>query len=87
MGRTANLLSTRYETFTIAIVGQSLRELDDDVDASNWSDVKKRLHNPTKYTVGSDDKYCDILGTQVILAHVVRDTWHNTCRIVQMQYL
>ncbi len=87
IGRTANLLSTRYETFTIAVVGQSLRQLDEISTDADFNAIKATLHKPTKYTVGSDARYCDILGTQVILAHVVRDTWHNTCRIVQMQYL
>lgn len=88
IGRTANLLSTRYESYTIAIVGQALRELDSEIDSDEaFNAVKPMLHNPTKYNVGSSTRYCDILGTQVILAHVVRDTLHNTFKVIQTEYL
>lgn len=85
IGRTANLLTTRMDKYSILVVGQALKGLDG-VTATTWPDVQKTVVNPIEYPTGSN-YYYSILGTQRILAHIVRDAWRNEYKIVQMQLL
>ena len=86
MGRTANLLSTRNDCYTIIVLAQAMQEIPD-IDENEFNKIKDGLFNPTVYTVGGTPKYCSILATQVLMAHVVRDAWFNTYQIVQQSYL
>lgn len=84
IGRTANLLTTRVDKYSVLVVGQALKDLSGaGITATNWDDVKKTVINPTEY----DGGYYSILGTQRILAHIVRDAWRNEYKVVQMQLL
>lgn len=84
IGRTANLLTTRVDKYSVLVVGQALKDLSGaGITAANWDDVKKTVINPTEYGGG----YYSILGTQRILAHIVRDAWRNEYKVVQMQLL
>ena len=80
IGRTANLLTTRMDKYSILVVGQALMELD---GVSNLADVQDTAINPISYNSG----VYSILASQRILAHVVRDAWRNEYKIVQMQLL
>ena len=85
IGRTANLLSTRNDAYTIIIVAQSMTEFEDQTAMGTlWSDdnFKKSLINPTNY----DGKYCSILGTKILMVNVLRDAWNNTFTIYRKSY-
>lgn len=88
IGRTANLLSTRNDCYTIIVLAQAMQELPADINTGTKFDaVKASIINPTVYNVSGTDRYCSILATQVLMAHVVRDAWRNTYQIVQQRYL
>ena len=84
IGRTANLLTTRMDKYTVLVIGQALKELEG-VTEGNWDDIKKSVVNPVKYE--NENEYYSILATQRILAHIVRDAWRNEYKIVQLQLL
>lgn len=88
IGRSAGLLSTRWEAFTLVTVGQALRELRD-VTATAFTTLKDNnlVANPTEFTDGAVTRYCSILGTRIKLTHLLRDTWKNEFVIVQSRYL
>lgn len=94
IGRTANILSTRSDAYTIIIVAQSMQELDSSVadawesDTSRWEsdNFMKSIVNPTKYNLNSGNRYCSILGTQIMLVNVVRDAWTNEFKIVGKRF-
>ncbi len=90
-GRTVGLLTTRLEAFSIVAEGQALKELED-IEASDWDDIKTTIVAPLKWQYKfdgstSETKYFTILGSQRILAHVVRDTWLNEWQTVQVRQL
>jgi len=102
IGKTAHLLSTRHDAYTVIIVAQAMRDLTS--DGVSWTNgpesatpdpILKTLINPTEYTytpipppaLPSATRYCSILATQVMMAHVVRDAWKNEYEIVQFRYL
>ena len=113
IGRTANLLTTRNEGYTVVVVSQALQERKDLEDSlrgllglasgANFSaenkkdeNVKKILRtsmiNPTWYDVydsasNHSEHLCEILGTNVIMAHVVRDAWTGKMTVVRKEYL
>lgn len=101
IGRTANLLTTRNEAYTVIVISQALQERKDLVDAmttAGMSDdqkkdlVKANMANPTWYKVYEDadtsnEHLCEILGTNVIMAHVVRDAWTGKMTVVKKEYL
>ena len=85
IGRAANLLGTRYDAFTLFIVAQPMSEIED-ATAGTWDALKDTIVNPTKYTNGGSEKYCSILGTQVIVVQFVRDTWTNKFTVLHKHY-
>jgi len=97
IGRTVNLLSTRYEIFTVVIVAQSLKELqnlaseDNDTEIeSAFNNIRQTMNNPILYDDGTLEKHlhiCEILGTQVMQVQVLRDTWLNKFSVVQRQII
>jgi hypothetical protein len=113
IGRTANLLTTRNEAYTVVVVSQALQERKDlednlravlglasgaDLSVANKKDenVKKILAtstiNPTWYDVyesssNHKEHLCEVLGTNVIMAHVVRDAWTGKMTVVRKEYL
>ena len=88
IGRTANLLGTRHDAFTLFIVAQPMRQYDsDDVpDDTVWDEIKDTVVNPTIYTHNGTKAYCSILGTQVIVVQFVRDTLTNEFTILHKHY-
>ena len=95
-GCTAGLLSTRYETFTVITVGQSLQYLENlgdekDVDdnpigagLTDKADVEKLGGvNPVQI----NGRWYSTQGTCVQLVTVLRDCWLNTFKIVNRQRL
>jgi hypothetical protein len=101
IGRTANLLTTRNEAYTVIVISQALQErkdLSDAMTAAGMSDAQKKeliktnMTNPTWYKVYEDadtskEHLCEILGTNVIMAHVVRDAWTGKMKVVKKEYL
>ena len=102
IGRTANLLTTRNEAYTVIVISQALQErkdLSDAMTAASMSDAQKKeliktnMTNPTWYKVykngtdPADEHLCEILGTNVIMAHVVRDAWTGKMTVVKKEYL
>lgn len=102
IGKTAHLLSTRQDAYTVIVVAQAMRDLTS--GGVSWTNgpesatpdpILKTLINPTKYTytpvpppvLPSVTRYCSILATQVLMAHVVRDAWKNEYEVVQIRYL
>ncbi len=90
IGRTANLLGTRYDAFTLFIVAQPMAQLQENGETvwtdEEWGEIKKTVVNPTKFTHGATVKYCSILGTQVIVVQFVRDTWTNKFTVLHKHY-
>ncbi|MDY0176823.1 MAG: hypothetical protein RBT25_08015 [Lentisphaeria bacterium] len=100
IGKTAQLLTTRHDAYTVIVVAQALQDLTfDNVSWANGPEeptpdaIVKTLVNPTKYTLDSPpggtpaDRYCSILATQLIQVHVVRNAWRNSFEIVQQRIL
>ena len=102
IGRTVNLLSTRYEMFTVVIVAQSLKELEltglidapktDPKIEDAFNVIRPTMNNPILYddgttTPGDHLHICEILATQVMQVQVLRDAWLNKFRIVQRQLI
>jgi hypothetical protein len=101
IGRTANLLTTRNEAYTVIVISQALQERKE-LQASLPSSMSKKdalsilktsMANPTWYKVFDNDNpsgkehLCEILGTNVIMAHVVRDAWTGKMTVVKKEYL
>ncbi len=82
LGRTANLLTTRMDKYSVLAIGQALKRLSG-VDEDNWAEIKKTVSNPLEY----GGNYYSLLATQRILAHLVRDAWRNEYQIIQLQML
>lgn len=97
IGKTAHLLTTRQDAYTVIVVAQAMRDLTsggvdwgaNGPESATPDPILKTLINPTKYTISSPAgaRYCSILATQVLMAHVVRDAWKNEYEIVQIRYL
>ena len=61
-------------------------------DAQKKELIKTNMTNPTWYKVYEDagtskEHLCEILGTNVIMAHVVRDAWTGKMTVVKKEYL
>ncbi|MBO7533099.1 MAG: hypothetical protein J6T46_03865, partial [Victivallales bacterium] len=61
-------------------------------DASVKQILRTSMTNPTWYKVyknssDSEEHLCEILGTNVIMAHVVRDAWTGKMTVVKKEYL
>ena len=88
IGCTAGLLSTRYETYTVIAVGQSVKWLMDDTDMPPAGDDRdaflKQLANPLQL---SDGQWYSILSTQVRLVTLVRDCWFGKFQVLKSQIL
>lgn len=93
IGKTAHLLSTREDAYTVIVVAQAMRDLDgitwtNGPESASPDPILNTLINPTKYTINpAGDRYCSILATQLLMAHVVRDAWKNEYEVVQIRYL
>ena len=96
IGKTAHLLSTREDAYTVIVVAQAMRDLTSDgitwtngPESASPDPILNTLINPTKYTITNPagDRYCSILATQLLMAHVVRDAWKNEYEVVQIRYL
>lgn len=89
LGCSAALLSTRYETFTIISVGQTLKYLfpGDEFTSEEYTAIEAQLVNPIKIGTGTDEAYYSVMGTQIHQVTVVRDCWANTFKVVQNRLL
>ena len=100
IGKTAGLLTTRLDTYSVYIVAEALREMRDIPDEATFDAIKDTLINPIKvkhYLRKADDKYfdddgvktsyCSIVGTQRMLVQLVRDAWRNEIKVERVQYL
>jgi len=91
IGRTANLLTTRNEAYSVIVVSQALKdlflELDTDAREARFIELKDTFINPTIYEAykagAKETHYCDILGTNVTMANLVRDGWTGKIRVVK----
>lgn len=86
IGCTAGLLSTRYETYTVIAVGQSVKWLMSDaaMPSANRDAFLKQLVNPVQL---KDGDWYSILSTQVRQVTLVRDCWFGTFKVVKTQLL
>ena len=88
IGCTAGLLSTRYETYTVIAVGQSVKWLMKDDDMPPAGDARdaflKQLANPVQL---HDNDWYSILSTQVRLVTLVRDCWFGKFQVLKSQIL
>lgn len=98
IGRTAQLLTTRNDAYTIITIGQSLRQLRNVLNDTQLALVRTTLPAATKYFCRIDEngdgteeplqsRYCSILATQKIQAQIVRDAWRNTVITIQKRYM
>ncbi len=100
IGKTAGLLTTRLDTYSVYIVAESLREMRDIPDDTTFDAIKDTLINPIKvkhYLRKADDEYwdkdevkpsyCSIMGVQRMLVQLVRDAWRNEIKVERVQYL
>ena len=100
IGKTAGLLTTRLDTYSVYIVAEALREMRDIPDDTTFEAIKDTLINPIKvkhYLRKADDKYfdqddvktsyCSIMGVQRMLVQLVRDAWRNEIKVERVQYL
>lgn len=89
LGRSAGLLSTRWEAFAIVTVGQALQELKGIASDTAFDALRdsKLIANPTRMTDGTNTRYCSILATRLHVTQVLRDTWKNEFVVVQTRTL
>ena len=100
IGKTAGLLTTRLDTYSVYIVAEALREMRDIPNEDTYEAIKDTLVNPVKvkhYLRKADDKYfdddnvktsyCSIVGTQRMLVQLIRDAWRNEIKVERVQYL
>lgn len=98
IGRTAQLLTTRNDAYTIITVGQALRHLSQVQNDTQLALMRATLPAVTKYHCQIDEngdgieeplqyRYCSILATQKIQAQIVRDAWRNELITVQKRYM
>ena len=100
IGKTAGLLTTRLDTYSVYIVAEALREMRDIPDDTTFDAIKDTLINPIKvkhYLRKADDNYfdqdevktsyCSIAGVQRMLVQLVRDAWRNEIKVERVQYL
>lgn len=92
IGRTANLLTTRSEAYSVIVVSQALKDLFLELDTvtareAQFNALKHTFINPTVYEAyksgAAETHYCDILGTNVTMANLVRDGWTGETRVVK----
>jgi hypothetical protein len=92
IGRTANLLTTRNEAYSVIVVSQALKDLFLELDTvtareAQFNALKHTFINPTVYEAykggAAETHYCDILGTNVTMANLVRDGWTGETRVVK----
>lgn len=86
IGRTANLLTTRSDYYTLAIVAQQLQEMKD-MDKDTFLAIRDTLTNPTIFKVAGNERFCSVLATQAVLAHLHRDAWLNKFTVIQTRFL
>lgn len=84
IGCTAGLLSTRYETYTVIAVGQSVKWLMSATAMPDNDAFKKQLVNPVQL---KDGDWYSVLSTQVRLVTLVRDCWFGTFKVVKTSLL
>ena len=99
IGKTAGLLTTRLDTYSVYIVAEALRDLRDIPDDTTYEAIKDTLINPVKVkqVLRTDDdeyrgtgevtSYCSIVGVQRMLVQLVRDAWRNEIKVERVQYL
>lgn len=96
IGRTANLLTTRNEAYSVIVVSQALKDLFLELDTvaareAQFNALKQTFVNPTIYEAykagAKETHYCDILGTNVTMANFVRDGWTGEIRVVKKEKL
>lgn len=90
IGCTAGLLSTRYESFTVFVIGQRVKFImnngDMPVDAADAEALKNTLPNPVQLG-GADGDWYSLLSTQCKLVTLLRDCWENKIHVVSVQKL
>ncbi len=95
IGRTANLLTTRNEAYSVIVVSQAMKDLFLELPAAarqaQFNALKQTFINPTIYEAykggNKETHYCDILGTNVTMANFVRDGWTGEIRVVRKEKL
>jgi hypothetical protein len=99
VGKTAQLLTTRLEAYTMLVAVESLKEISEIMDLPKdnrkgvYDEIEHTLRNPVVVKMNddvADDKqirYCTVTGRQKVLVHFIRDAWNNEFRIVKKQYL
>lgn len=98
IGKTAQLLTTRCELYSLLLYAESLDDVTDAVSDAKASGVSLKELLPTngelrkvraKMPGDSDykDRYCKVMGRQKVLLQLVRDAWRKELKMVGRRYL
>lgn len=98
IGKTAQLLTTRCELYSLLLYAESLDDVTKEVlDAiasgvtlkellptnGELRKVRAKMPGDSKY----DDRYCKVMGRQKVLLQLVRDAWRKELKMVGRRYL
>ena len=58
-----------------------------DMDKDTFLAIRDTLTNPTIFKVAGNERFCSVLATQAVLAHLHRDAWLNKFTVIQTRFL
>ncbi|MGN0879061.1 MAG: hypothetical protein ACI4WT_06370 [Oligosphaeraceae bacterium] len=98
IGKTAQLLTTRCELYSLLLYAESLDDVTDAVSEAiangvtlkdllptngELRKVRAKMPGDSSYT----DRYCKVMGRQKVLLQLVRDAWQKELKVVGKRYL
>ena len=98
IGKTAQLLTTRCELYSLLLYAESLDDVTDEVSDAIASGVTLKELLPTNGELRKvrakmpgdstyTDRYCKVMGRQKVLLQLVRDAWRKELKMVGRRYL
>ena len=98
IGKTAQLLTTRCELYSLLLYAESLDDVTDAVSEAITNGVTLKDLLPTNGElrkvrakmpgdISYTDRYCKVMGRQKVLLQLVRDAWQKELKVVGKRYL
>lgn len=98
IGKTAQLLTTRCELYSLLLYAESLDDVTEDVSDAIASGVTLKELLPTNGELRKvrakmpgdstyTNRYCKVMGRQKVLLQLVRDAWRKELKMVGRRYL
>lgn len=98
IGKTAQLLTTRCELYSLLVYAESLEDITEAINEAKGGPDKKldnELKSELEHVLGKwvdiditgEPHYCKVKGSQKILVHLQRDAWRNIMKMIDKRYL